>query len=69
MPFRNSVIVKDDKELRVEQEKPSIVGNEIPAHLTFRRLAVHDFSVEPENEPVRFYYRGHSKHLAPGSVA
>jgi hypothetical protein len=40
-------------------------GENIPAHLAFRQIVVHEFSDEQEPHPVRFnfHYREHSKHL------
>ena len=63
------VNVKDDQKSPFEQDILPNCENETPAHLTFRRLAIHEFSVEPETEVHRFYYRGHTKHFRSGSNA
>jgi len=61
--------VKEDQKTTLQQENMPISGQDTPAHLTFRRIVVHDFSTEPDPEPLRFYYRGHRKHLADRSAA
>ena len=65
---RVRVIVKDDQKSVFEQEILPNSENETPAHLSFRRLAISEFSVESEGEPLRFYYRGHTKHFRAGSA-
>ena len=66
---RVRVNVKDDQKCPFEPQILPTSENETPAHLTFRRLAVHEFSVESETESLRFYYRGHTKHFRSGSAA
>ena len=53
-------------------ENSALASSEAPAHLTFRRIIVHDFADgddDPTPQPLRFYYRGHSKHLGPRRAA
>jgi hypothetical protein len=61
--------VKEDQKRLLELEKIPSHAEEAPAHLSFRRLAVTDFSAESETESLRFYYRGHGKHLAARAAA
>jgi len=64
-----SVIVKEEQRNGMEQDNCPQVVDEAPAHLTFRRLAVTEFGTESEPDHLRFYYRGHGKHLSQRSVA
>jgi len=50
-------------------EKPNS-AEQLPAHLAFRQIVIHEISAETATQPLRlhFHYRGHSKHLSRGGA-
>jgi hypothetical protein len=61
------VIVKEQHSKASKQENTPFSGEQSPAHLTFRRIIVPEYSQDTEPQTLRFYYRSHSKHFAPGA--
>jgi hypothetical protein len=50
-------------------ESVAVSPSEAAAHLSFRRIVIHDFTEAGEPEPISFHYREHSKHLASRRAA
>jgi hypothetical protein len=63
------VIVNEQQKTTNEQENTPSTGQDSPAHLSFRRIIVPEYSNDTEPQTLRFYYRSHSKHFAPGASA
>jgi hypothetical protein len=59
--------VKEDQKSRADGANVKTSGGQ-SAHLSFRRIAIHEFSTETEPQQIRFYYRSHRKH-APAARA
>lgn len=61
--------MKEDVKVLVDREQSTMNEAEMPAHLSFRRIVIHDFVADEEPQTVRFYYRSHRQHVTSPRAA